>query len=140
MPRKKNVKFIIINNMESKIYWKDAIELLKNGKQLAQENIDFNNEQVPVKEVTFLNKNLIRVPENLIFYDDENIDCNDIPEITENDISSGQIQWIVLNEFPIDNEIRNWITKQNIKLNELLPFLLKNFYQTVKFTQKNVAL
>ncbi len=126
--------------MESKIYWKDAIELLKNGKQLAQENIDFNNEQVPVKEVTFLNKNLIRVPENLIFYDDENIDCNDIPEITENDISSGQIQWIVLNEFPIDNEIRNWITKQNIKLNELLPFLLKNFYQTVKFTQKNVAL
>ncbi len=126
--------------METKVYWKDAIELLKQGKQLAQDAIEFNNEQIPVKEVTFLNNNSIRVPEDLIFYDDDNIDCSDIPEITEEDISTGKIQWITVNEFPIDNEIRNWITKQNIKLNELLPYLLKNFYQTVKFAQKNAAL
>jgi len=140
MLRKKNVKHIIINNMETKIYWKNAIELLKKGQQISQDNVDFKNEQIPVKEVTFLNKNSIRVPDNLIFYDDENIDCSDIPEITEEDISSGKIQWITINEFPIDNEIRSWISKQNIKLNELLPYLLKNFYQTVKFAQKNAAL
>jgi hypothetical protein len=126
--------------METKIYWKNAIELLKKGQQISQDNVDFKNEQIPVREVTFLNKNSIRVPDNLIFYDDENIDCSDIPEITEEDISSGKIQWITINEFPIDNEIRSWISKQNIKLNELLPYLLKNFYQTVKFAQKNAAL
>ncbi len=126
--------------MEAKVYWKDAIKILKEGKIISQENIDFNNEQIPVREVTFLNKNSIRVPEKLIFYDDDNIDCSDIPEITDEDISAGKIQWITINEFPIDNEIRNWLSNQNIKLNELLPYLLKNFYQSVKFAQKNTAL
>lgn len=123
-----------------KIYWKKAIELLKNGTKISQDEIDFNNEQIPVIEVTFLNNNAIRVPENLIFYDDDNIDCSDIPEITEDDINTGKIQWINLNEFPIDNDVRSWIVSQNIKLNELLPHLLKNFYQTMKHIQKNAAL
>lgn len=69
--------------METKVYWKSAIEMIKKGEKILQEDIDFKNEQIPVKEVTFLNKNSIRVPENLIFYDDENIDCSDIPEITD---------------------------------------------------------
>ena len=124
----------------SKIHYKKAIEMLRNGKKVLQSEINFNNEQIHVKDVSFLNRNSIRVPEKLIFYDDDNIDCSDIPEITENDIKTGKIQWIELSEFPIDNEIRNWITNQNIKLNELLPYLLKNFYQTIKLTQKNVAL
>ena len=141
MLRKKNVNLIIINNMEnSKIHYKKAIEMLRNGKKVLQSEINFNNEQIHVKDVSFLNRNSIRVPEKLIFYDDDNIDCGDIPEITENDIKTGKIQWIELSEFPIDNEIRNWITNQNIKLNELLPYLLKNFYQTIKLTQKNAAL
>lgn len=124
----------------SKIYYKVAIEMLKNGKSVLQSEINFNNEQIHVNDVSFLNKNSIRVPENQIFYDDENIDCSDIPEITKKDIETGKIQWIELSEFPIDDEIRNWITKQNIKLNELLPYLLKNFYKTIKFSQKNSTL
>ncbi len=125
---------------DSKIYYKLAIEMLKNGKSVLQSEINFNNEQIHVKDVRFLNKNSIRVPESQIFYDDDNIDCSDIPEITEKDIETGKIQWIDLSEFPIDDEIRNWITKQNIKLNELLPYLLKNFYKTIKLTKKNAAL
>ena len=124
----------------SKIHYKKALEILKKGEKILQQDIDFNNEQIHVKDVSIFNKNSIRVPENLIFYDDDNIDCSDIPEITKKDIETGKIQWIELSEFPIDDEIRNWITKQNIKLNELLPYLLKNFYQTIKFTQKNTAL
>ncbi len=126
--------------METIIYWKDAIEMLKKGKKIVQVEIDFRKEQIPVNEVTFFNKHSIRVPEDLIFYDDDKIDCSDIPEITEEDINSGKIQWIAINEFPIDPEIRNWLSKQNIKLNELLPFLLKNFYQTIKYAQKSAAL
>jgi len=125
---------------KEKIYWKNAINLLRNGNMVLQIEIDFKNEQIPVREVGFLNKHNIRVPENLIFYDDDNIDCSDIPEITDEDIKAGRIQWIKFDEFPIDDEIRSWIVKQNIKLNELLPYLLKNFYQSMKFAQKNVAL
>jgi len=123
-----------------KLHWREAIELLKKGSAVKQETVDFNDEMIPVKEVAVFNRNSIRVPENLIFYDDDNIDCSDIPEITDEDINSGKIQWINVNEFPIDNEIRNWIVKQNIKLSELLPYLLKNFYQTVNFAKKNAAL
>jgi len=124
--------------MDTKVYWKEAIAMIKEGKTLIQEKIDFKNELIPLKEVTFLNKNSIRVPESLIYYDDDDIDCSDIPEITPDDITTGKIQWIS-NEFAIDNELRNWIITQNIKLNELIPHLLKSFYQSVKFTQKNVA-
>ncbi len=44
---------------------------------------------------------------NLIFYDDQNIDCSDIPEITEKDKETGKIQWLEISEFPMDDEIRN---------------------------------
>jgi hypothetical protein len=122
------------------IYWKNAIELIKSEKIVLQEEIDFQNEPVPIEDVSFLNYHMIRVPENLIFYDDNKIDCNDIPEISDEDIKAGKIQWINIDEFPIDNEIRSWILTQNIKLNELIPYLLKNFYQTMKFIQKNAAI
>jgi hypothetical protein len=123
-----------------KIYWKKAIKLLKNHGNISQDEIDFNEEQIPVNNVNFLNQHNIRVPQNLIFYDDENIDCSDIPEITQEDIENGKIQWIKTDEFPLDNEVRNWIVKQNIKLNELIPQLIQNFYNTIKHIKNNAAL
>jgi len=125
--------------METRVYWKDALEMLKQGMTLESEQVNFNQEQVPVRDVAFFNKHAVRVPQDLVCYDDETIDCSDIPEITDDDISSGKIQWISLNEFPMDNEIRTWIKSQNIKLNELLPYLLENFYHSIKFAHKNVA-
>lgn len=44
------------------IYWKDAILLLKLGKEIAQSDIDYRDEQIPVREVGFLNKHKLRVP------------------------------------------------------------------------------
>jgi hypothetical protein len=122
-----------------KIYWKEALELLTKGKELSIQEIDFRNELVPVQDVVLFNKHEIRVSEDLVYYDDELIDCSDIPEITDEDVKAGKIQWLKIEEFPIDDEIRTWIVSQNIKLNELLPQLLKNFYQTVKSVQKNAA-
>ncbi len=125
---------------KAKIYWKDAIVLLKQGKEVAQLDIDFRDEQIPVQEVGFMNKHKLRVPENLVSYDDEKIDCSDIPEITSEDLQSGRIQWIKTDEFALDEETRSWIVRENIKLNELIPQLLRNFYQTVKSIKNNAAL
>jgi len=41
---------------KEKIYWKNAINLLRNGNMVLQIEIDFKNEQIPVREVGFLNK------------------------------------------------------------------------------------
>ncbi len=120
--------------------WKSVIELINKKEKTENINIEFDNEKILWKDAMLLGENGFEIPDKYIDYDDDNIDCSDIPEITEEDIKTGKIKWIYKAEFPIDNEIQNWITQKNIKLNELLPYLLKNFYQTVKLTQKNVAL
>jgi len=98
-----------------KIYWEKALKLLNAGKKITQSEIDFKKEHIPVNEVVLFNEYKIRVPENLIFYDDDNIDCNEIPEITEDDIDSGKIQWIKMEEFPLDKEVRKWIINSTFK-------------------------
>ena len=70
-----------------KIYWKDVIEMLKKGVDKKDFDIDFNNEKVEFKEVSLLNRNGIRVPENLIYYDEDNIDFSDNPDITNEEIA-----------------------------------------------------
>lgn len=130
-----------MHNMDpvNKVYWKDLIEMIKQNKAHNKTEIDFKNEKIGFKDVALLNRNGFRVPENLIEYNDAEINFSDDPDITDEDIKSGKIQWINTTEFPIDEEIRIWLLKENIKLNELIPQLIKNFYQTVKSIQKNAA-
>ncbi len=47
----------------SKIHYKKALEILKKGEKILQQDIDFNNEQINVKDVSIFNKSSIRVPE-----------------------------------------------------------------------------
>ena len=124
---------------ENKLYWKTALALLKEGSEVADFEIDFNEEQIPVKEVGVLNKYKIRVPEHLVFYDDNEIDCSDIPEITDEDIETGKIQWIETNEFCLDSDVRQRIVKNHINLNELIPQLRTSFYQSVKAIQIDLS-
>ncbi len=126
--------------MKTKISQKQAIELI--NKNLFNSEccvVEFNNELLSPSEVILLGKNGIEVPENLIFYNDNNIDFCDIPEISEEDIETGKIQWVINAEFPVDYETQKWIKQQNIDINKLLPELLRNFYHTMKILQKNAA-
>lgn len=74
--------------VNDKIHWKKALELINNDISVIQKNIDFNNEIIHIHDVIILNSRGINVPEVLINYDDDNIDCSDIPEITIDDIKS----------------------------------------------------
>ncbi len=80
--------------METKIYWRDAIDLVNNKLAIQQEQINYNNERIPIKFVLIFNQNGIRVPQELVEYDDDNIDYSDIPAITQEDIKSGKLQRI----------------------------------------------
>ncbi len=127
-----------MNNKE--IYWKDVVKILKEGGDSKNFDINFNNEKVEFKDVALLNKNGIRVPEELIFYDDDNIDYSDDHDITDEDLKTGKISWNVAASLPLDAEIKEWIKKEKIDVNKLLTQLMKNFYETVKNVQKNAAL
>ena len=121
------------------ISWGEALELLNKNISVAKYLIKFD-EQIHIDDVIVFNKNGINVPENLIKYDDENIDCSDIPEITLDDINSGKLVKVLTAQIKIDNDTENWINKSNINYNELLSNLLNNFYQSVKNLPNKAAL
>jgi hypothetical protein len=61
----------------TKIHWKKALELLTKNEKVIQEEIEFD-EKIQIHSVIVFNKNGIDVPEHLIDYDDDAIDCSDI--------------------------------------------------------------
>jgi len=122
----------------TKIHWKKALELLTKNEKVIQEEIEFD-EKIQIHSVIVFNKNGIDVPEHLIDYDDDAIDCSDIAEITQEDIASGKLVRVLPAHIKIDSETQNWITKSNINYNELLATLLKNFYQSIKTLPNKAA-
>ncbi len=117
-----------------------AVELIKKGLFKSEYQIVFDNTTIDALDAILLGKNGIDVPENLIKYNDNKLDYSDIPPITEEDIATGKIKWIINAEIPLESEISNWIKKQNIDINQLTTQLIKNFYQTMKNIQKKAAL
>ncbi len=126
--------------MEStKIHWKTALELLNNNQQIVGNEIVFED-SIHIKDVILFNKNGINVPEHLIDYDDDNIDCSDIQEITDEDINSGKLIRVLPAQLKIDAETENWMRKSKINYNELISNLLNNFYHSLKTLQTKAAI
>ncbi len=140
----KNLNVIIISKEKkmntNKIYWKDAINILESGNRISSNDIDMRNDLIPVQYVALLNQNGIRIPKDRVFYDDENIDCSDIPEITEEDLITGKLRLVESEEQTIDSEIKEWAKENKINLALLMRDLLRNFYQTMKLVQKETVL
>jgi len=122
-----------------KIHWKKALELLNKNSSVKQYEIKFD-EAIHIDNVMLFNKNGINVPEHLINYDDDSIDCSDIPEITIDDIKSGKLIKVLTAQIKVDSETENWINNSNINYNELLSKLLNNFYQSIKSLPGKAAL
>lgn len=114
-----------------------AIELLKNKKSLSRYEVCFDSAKVKVRDVILLGKNGIRVPRELIFYDDASIDFSDNPEITDEDIKTGKVKWVERVEVPLHEDIRKWIKKEKIDLPHLLEKLITDFYNNVQFISKS---
>ena len=124
--------------METKIINQhEAIKLLKINKDISMYKIVFNNEKIEALDAIIFGKNKIKVPEELIYYDDDKIDFSDDPDITDEDFETGKLVWNVKTYLPLDKELKDWITKEKIDINKLAVKLVRNFYETVKdFPQK----
>lgn len=116
---------VIINQAE-------AIQLLKEKVDLSNYEIELDEAPIEALDVILLGRNDISVPPSLIYYDDEAIDFSDDPDWTDEDLASGKIKWRVQTELALDDEIKDWVKKENINLPELLSNLLTDFYQNVR--------
>jgi len=124
----------------NKISVEQAIILIKENKFNSGFEVYFNDNKIDAFDAISLGKNGVDVPEELIVYDDEKIDYSDIPPITDEDIKSGKIKWIHKVEIPLRKEVEDWIKNEKIDINILLADLVENFYKTVKSISKNAAL
>jgi len=123
-----------------KTHWKAILAKIENSESIENMVVDFNNENILWKEAMILGKKGFKVPEELIDYDDANIDYSDIPAITDEDIASGKIQWTINAELALEKEITDWIKKENINISEFAAKLIRNFYDGIKSLPKNAAL
>ncbi len=118
----------------------EALKLLKEDVDISDYSIEFNDEKIEAIQAIELGKNNINVPEHLVYYDDTTIDFSDDPDITKEDIETGEISWMVNTSLPLDNEIKQWIKQEKIDVDKLLTQLVTNFYETVKHIPKSAAM
>lgn len=118
----------------------EAIKLLESGEDISSYKVVFNHEKIEALQAILLGKNKIDVPDELIFYDDDAIDFDDDPDITDEDLESGKIVWSIKTSLPVDKELRDWIVKENVDVDKLLIKLMRDFYETVKDFPKKAAL
>lgn len=119
--------------MESKIVSvKEAVVLAKKKKFRKYQKIDFTDQKIYSFEALLLGKNGIDVPEELIDYDDSKIDFSDIPEITDEDLATGKICWKVNADIALNKEVSDWIRRENIDVSEFAARLIQSFYENMK--------
>ena len=123
-----------------KISVEQAINLIKKDEYNSKYEIAFNDQKIDAFDAILLGKNGIEVPDELIEYDDDKIDYSDIPAITDEDIESGKIRWTINTELALEKEIADWIKKEDINVGEFAANLIRNFYKGMKSLPKNAAL
>lgn len=113
----------------------EALSRIESGKSLEGYSIYFERIKVEAIDVMKLSKAGIYVPEDSIYYDDDDIEFDEEFEgnweRTDNDpTEEAKLQTEV--KIRIKQDIRLWIESKNIKLDKLIENLLEGFYQTQK--------
>ena len=113
----------------------EAISKIESGKSLEGYSINFERIKVEALDVMKLSKAGINVPEESIYYDDDEIAFDEEFEgnwerIDYDPIEEAKSQTEV--KIKVKQDIRQWIESKNIKLDKLIENLLEGFYQTQK--------
>jgi len=119
-----------------KYNWNEAWELVKSGKKVEQDEIEFLN-MIPWYVVQELNGAGLRIPKQFIDYEDDKIDYSDIPPIEEL-LESGDFKEVFTIKF--DKEISNWLHESKINYNVLINDYLKTIYQSIKNVKEDLVI
>jgi hypothetical protein len=111
-----------------------AVELLRSGQSISGYQIQFTEDKVEALDAFLLRKNGIELPDYLVFYDDESIDFGDDVDISAEDFVHEKLVRVLRAEVVVDQEIADWVSQDNINVNQLLTNLMKDFYKNAKAT------
>jgi len=113
----------------------EAISKIESGQSLEGYSINFERIKVEALDVMKLSKAGIFVPEDSVYYDDEDIEFDEEFEgnwerIDYDPIEEAKLQTEV--KIKVKQDIRQWIESKNIRLDRLIENLLEGFYQAQK--------
>lgn len=124
---------------KKKISLREALNLLASNDLDSSYSIDFlKSDRVEATNAIKLGAIGIDVPEENIFYDDENITDDDdfngkwIP--IDSDIEHYKSHLTI--QLKVDKEIENWLSSTDIDLDVLISELLTGFYRSSKAVNK----
>jgi hypothetical protein len=109
----------------------EALKRIESGQSIEGYSVDFERIKVEALDVMKLVKNGVEVPEDAIYYDDEDIiddeDFDGSWEMIDYDPLEGppNITEVRIN---LDSEVKSWLDKRDIKLDQLVEQLLNGFY------------
>ena len=118
-----------------KISVSEALRKLEAGESVSGYSIDFDRIKIEALDVMKLSKGGIIVPESAIYYDDDDIAYD---EDFEGD-------WVRVDtatksktevRITLQDDIKQWVEKNNVQLDQLIEKLLEGFYRAQKMTSE----
>lgn len=114
----------------------EAIKRLEEGKKIEGITIDFENTKVKALDAFKLGKVGIEVPDEVIDYDDADITYD--PDFDDYEWERTDIDPIrdlkekLTVSIEIDKDVKAWIQKNEISLDQLIEELIRSFYSANK--------
>lgn len=113
------------------------IKLLKAEEDISSYQIQLDDTKIEALDAVLLRKHGVVVPDELVYYADDEINFEDDPDIADEDFETGKLIRIINAEIQVDKEISDWIRNENINVNSLLKDLIKDFYYDNKSPLKS---
>ncbi len=114
--------------------------MIRSGEAISEYTVVLDTEKIEVTDAILLGSNNISIPKGLVWYNDDITDFSDDADICKEDFETGKLSWMINTSLPLEPEIKQWIKREKIDVDKLLTQLVKNFYETVKSVNKNVAM
>lgn len=121
---------------KKKVNQKEMIQLLKTDENPEAYQVVFNDFKVEALDAILLGKNGFLVPKDLIWYDEDKINYEDIPPMTDEDLETGRLVRVLTVKVPLEKAIIDWIKAEKIDLDKLVPDLIKKYYSSLAKMKK----
>ncbi len=112
---------------------------IDSGESIRDYSIDWDRIKIESLDVMKLAKAGVIVPEEAIYYDDDDIESDEDFEGDWVKIDYDPIEELKMKtevEIVLNRDIKQWIDSKNIKLDKLIENLLNNFHKTQKIVSK----
>jgi len=117
----------------------EALKKVELGESIADFSIDFERIKIESLDVMKLSKGGVNVPQEAIYYEDDEIEFDESDEEAWERINYDPVQESEMKtevKIMLKKDIQNWVETKNIRLDKLIENLLDGFYRSQKIVKE----